>query len=241
MDKRAHAQTPSRLADTHEASWSQGSGGKDAPFGRKAHGHGCRSIPANNGRGHPFAGRARACVLIDSGISPEGITLPEEGCRLRALRHRHRRAEPYSMALMGDSTRAGERPDPPWSVGLCRAKAPFIDAFDTGSSSPWGPRCGTRPSLRRSTWSTIRSQSARMRPRPRLRPPNGRTRRSRRSPSPAARPSSRIYSPGRTPDGQLTVVESHPRAALARGRTFDETGQGRGHSVCRRASRSAGF
>jgi hypothetical protein len=40
-----------------------------------------------------------------------------------------------------------------------------------------------------------------------------------------------IYSPDRTPDDPLTVVESHPRAAVARRRTVDETGQGRGRAV----------
>jgi hypothetical protein len=34
-----------------------------------------------------------------------------------------------------------------------------------------------------------------------------------------------IYSPPRTPDDRLTVAESHPRAALARRRTIDESGQ----------------
>jgi hypothetical protein len=43
--------------------------------------------------------------------------------------------------------------------------------------------------------------------------------------------SQRIYSPARTPDGRLTVVESRPRAALARRRTVDEARQGHGRAV----------
>jgi hypothetical protein len=44
-------------------------------------------------------------------------------------------------------------------------------------------------------------------------------------------PEESIYSPARTPDARLTVVESRPRAALARRRTVDEAEQRHGGTV----------
>ena len=85
---------------------------------RKAYGHKGRSIPANDGPAHRFAGCARACALMGSGLSLEGPAIHEKAADV-AVFDAVIDGRAYSIVLMGDSLRAR-------SVGIRREGLCFV-------------------------------------------------------------------------------------------------------------------
>jgi hypothetical protein len=89
--KQPQGTTLSRVADTHEPSWSRGNDEKGATIGDKGCGHWVPSIPASEGKAHPFADRARPCALIDVPIRGKAAGIHDEGLVPRVRRRCHRR------------------------------------------------------------------------------------------------------------------------------------------------------
>ena len=85
---------------------------------RKAYGHKGTSIPANDRQTHRFAGSARACALMGTGIRLRGSAIREKAADV-AVFDAVIDGRAYSIVLMGDSLRAR-------SVGIRREGLCFV-------------------------------------------------------------------------------------------------------------------